>query len=232
MILLIIVLAGFSVSIGEHNLNVKISDIFKSEPSSYTQTLGNTDYGYVIRGGPYGNKDSDVKIAYIIGVHPLEIKSHEAILDVLLSNQNSLKYSYYIYIIKVTRNASDYNNGRINGQLLAYKYAVPDIAAKKFNLVLDVHSNVGDYKEKRFLDVPVNDKTSKDLAFQILNKISWANFYIPPAEEGPTSGPYVILPLIHSGIPTIVYETYRYEPYKITLEHANQLIEAVDHLNL
>jgi hypothetical protein len=233
LIILIIGLAGFSVYIGEHNSNaVQISDVFELEPSSYPQILGNTDYGYVIRGGPYGNKDSEVKIAYIIGVHPLEFKSHEAILDVLLNNQHSLKYSYYIYMIKVTRDASDYNNGRINGQLLAYEYAFPDIEAKKFNLVVDVHSNIGDYKEKRFLDVPVNDNISKDLAYKILNKISWASFYIPPAEKGPSSGPYVILPLIHYGIPTIVYETYRYEPYKLTLEHANQLIEAVDRLNL
>jgi hypothetical protein len=233
LIIVIIGLAGFSVYIGEHNSNaVQISDVFELEPSSYPQILGNTDYGYVIRGGPYGNKDSEVKIAYIIGVHPLEFKSHEAILDVLLNNQHSLKYSYYIYMIKVTRDASDYNNGRINGQLLAYEYAFPDIEAKKFNLVVDVHSNIGDYKEKRFLDVPVNDNISKDLAYKILNKISWASFYIPPAEKGPSSGPYVILPLIHSGIPTIVYETYRSEPYKLTLEHANQLIEAVDRLNL
>ena len=233
VILLIIGLIGFSVYNGENSSKeLQISDFFKFEPSSYTQTLGNTDYGHVIRGGPYGNKDSDVKIAYIVGVHPLEYKSHMAILEALLTHENSFKYSYYIYVVKVTRNASDYNDGRINGQLLAYKYAVPDIVAKKFNLVIDVHSNRGNYKEKRFFDVPLNDKISKNIAFQIINKISWAVFYIPPLEKGPTSGPYVIYPLINSGIHTMVYETYMYEPYKTTLIHANDLIEAVNQLNL
>jgi hypothetical protein len=99
-------------------------------------------------------------------------------------------------------------------------------------LVIDVHSNRGLYKENRFLDVPVKDKISEDIAYQIINKISWITFYIPPIENEPTSGQYVIIPLIKSGIPTIVYETYMYESYETTMKHADDLIDAIDHLNL
>ena len=233
LIVVIFGIIGFSVYYDQFiSDNIQISDSIKFESSPYPEMVGSTDYGYVVRGGPYGNKDSDVKVAYIVGVHPLEYKSHMAILEILLNKKNSLKYSYYIYRIKVTRNASDYNEGRINGQLLAYKYVVPDIVAKKINLVVDVHSNRGVYKENRFLDVPVKDNISEDIAYQIMNKISWITFYIPPLENGPTSGPYVIIPLIKSGIPTIVYETYMYESYETTLKHADDLIDVIDQLNL
>ncbi len=233
LIILIIGLAGLSVYNGEYgSKDIQSSDFLEFEPQSYPTILCSTDYGYVLRGGPYGNRNSDVKVAYIVGVHPMEFNSHLAIFEVMLNRENSLKYCYYIYIVKVTRNAQDYNDGRINGQLLTYEYAVPDIMAKKFSLVVDVHSNRGYYKEKQFLAVPVNDKISESIAFQIINKISWLGFYIPPAEKGPTSGPYVTIPLIKSGIPALVYETYMYEPYETTLEHANDLIDAVDKLSL
>jgi hypothetical protein len=231
LILLIIGLAVFSVYNWEYSSKeIQISDFTTFEPFLSPQTLFSTDYGSVIRVGPYGNRDSDIKVAYIVGVHPLEYNSHKALLEVIISRENALKHCYYIYMIKVTRNASDYNNGRINGQLLANEYAVPDMIDKNIDLVIDVHSNRGFYKEKRFISVPVNDYPSESVAFLIINKISWLVFFIPPDEKGPTSGPYVTIPLIKSGIPAMVYETYMYESYETTLEHTNDLISAVDEL--
>ncbi len=233
LIVLMIVLIVFSVYTVEYNSNKsQISDFQLFEPLTNVKVMGGTDYGYVLRGGPYGNRDSAVKVAYVLGVHPLEFNSHKAILEVIFNRENSLKYCYYIYMVKVTRNASDYNYGRINGQLLASQYAVPDMMAKKFNLIVDVHSNRGFYLEKRFIAVPVKDKTSESIVYLLLNKISWLVFYVPPAEKGPTSGPYVTVPLIKSGVPAIVYETYMYEPYETTLYHANEFISAIDGLAL
>lgn len=231
LILLIIGLTGFSVYNEEYgSKEIHISDFTVFEPLDSPKILYNADYGSVIMGGPYGNRDSDVKVAYIVGVHPLEHNSHKALLEAIICRENTLKHCYYIYLVKVTRNASDYNEGRINGQLLANEYAVPDIMDKNITLVIDVHSNRGFYKEKRFVSVPVNDGSSESIAFQIINKISWLVFYIPPTEKGPTSGPYITVPLIKSGTPAMVYETYMYEPYETTLEHANDLICAVDEL--
>lgn len=232
LILLLFLIIGFSVYLAEYALQDSQLQESLYQPIESPQLLGSTDYGYVVRGGPYGNKSSQVKVAYIIGVHPMEYNSHKAILLAMFSHENSLKYSYYIYMIKVTKNASDYNEGRINGQLLAYNYILPDIMKKNMHLVVDVHSNRGVYKEKRFISIPVNDKISESIAFQIINKVSWLVFYIPPAEKGPTSGPYVTIPLIKSGIPSFVYETYMYEPFEITIKHAEDFINALDHASL
>lgn len=232
LIILLFVIIGFSVYLAEYA--PKVNPIHESsyEPIKSPKILGSTDYGYVVRVGPYGNKSSQVKVAYIIGVHPLEYISHWAILLEMFSHENSLKYCYYIYMIKVTRNASDYDDGRINGQLLAYNFVLPDIMNKNMHLVVDIHSNRGVYKEKRFISIPVNDKISESIAFQIINKVSWLVFYVPPTEKGPTSGPYVTIPLIKSGIPSFVYETYMYEPYETTKKHADDFINAVDQASL
>jgi hypothetical protein len=229
LIILIILLIVFSVY-NEYNNSTEsqISNFQLVESFTNVQVMGSTDYGYVLRGGPYGNSDSPVKIAYIVGVHPMELNSHKAILEAILNRENSFKSCYYIYMVKVTSNATDYNNGRINGQLLASKFAVPDIISKNFSLAVDIHSNRGLYREKRFIAVPVNDQAPESIADKIINKISWLVFYAPPAEKDPTSGPYVTIPLIKSGVPAIVYETYMYETYETTLSHANEFVNAVD----
>lgn len=197
--------------------------------------LGSTDYGNVVKEGPFGNKNSHVKIAYIVGVHPLESNAHNAIIESIKSHNKSLNYCYYIYRVNVTKDAGVYDNGRMNGQLLANKYAIHDIEKNGFQLVIDIHSNRGkyaDYQENRFLAVPVIDDRSKSIASQIINKIPWLVYYIPPKGKGPTSPEYVTNPLIDSGIPSIVYETYMYDPYETTLEHANEFITTVDNIKL
>jgi hypothetical protein len=232
LILLLFVIIGFSVYSTEYAPQFSLIHESIYQPLASPQILGSTDYGYVVRGGPYGNKNSQIKVAYIVGVHPMEQDSHKAIILAMLSNEKSLKYSYYIYMIKVTRNASAYNEGRINGQLLAYNYVLPDIMNKNMSLVVDIHSNKGFYKEKRFISIPINDLISESIAFQIINKVPWLVYYIPPAEKGPSSGPYVSIPLIKSDIPTFVYETYMYEPYETTIKHAQYFINAVDQASL
>ena len=193
--------------------------------------LGKTDYGVVIKSGPYGNPDSGRKIALIVGVHPLEINSHRAIAESLLSLSNSLDCSYYLYSVYVTKDRDLYDNGRMNGQLLAKKYVVEDIKKNNFNLTIDIHSNRGTYQEKRFICIPIDDEKSKSIAFNLKDKISWLVYYLPPKDEGPSSPNYVTVPLIESGTPSMVYETYKYESYFLTLKHASEFILNVDNLN-
>ena len=57
--------------------------------------------------GPFGNTDSDIKIAYSIGMHPLESKAHKALFDTVNSKSSSLNYCYYIYKINVTNYDTD-----------------------------------------------------------------------------------------------------------------------------
>jgi hypothetical protein len=189
--------------------------------------LGNTSEGSVIKVGPYGNQSSPVKIAYIIGVHPLEVKAHQAIFESIVSDDRDLQYCYYIYIINVTRNADNYDKGRLNGQILANKYAVPDIISQKFDLAIDIHSNVGNWKENQFIFSPVKGSASEDIAMKIKQEIPWLTYYVPP---NPTSTSYVTIPLIKAGIPAIIYETYVKDPDKTIKQHAEEFISTVDEL--
>ena len=56
--------------------------------------IGENDLGSVYIHGPFGNVDSEIRIAYVIGMHPLESKSHRALFDDLLTRQN-LNYCYW-----------------------------------------------------------------------------------------------------------------------------------------
>ncbi|EKF85692.1 parallel beta-helix repeat-containing protein [Methanobacterium formicicum DSM 3637] len=190
--------------------------------------LGSTDYGEVVRLGPYGNLMSPVKIAYIVGVHPIEQASHQAMMETIGDYDNSLQYCYYIYHVTVTRDAGDYDKGRMNGQLLANSFVVPDIISKKFQLAIDIHSNVGNWAYTRFVFSPVSGTSSESFAWAIKNGISWLTYFSPP---GQTSPAYVTVPLIQAGIPAILYETYTYEDYGTTRTHANEFARRVDSLS-
>lgn len=202
-----------------------------STPTFSSVVLGKTEYGNVIRDGPYGNASSPHRVAYIVGVHPLEYQSHQAISESVISQNETLKYCYYIYRVNVTQNANDYEKGRSNGQLLANKYLVPDIKNMSMDLVIDVHSNEanGGYQAIRFLYIPQKSEKSEKAALQIKSQTNWLVIYNPPK---PTSPAYVTIPLIKSGIPSMIYETYTYESYNQTLKQAQEIVSLVDKLNL
>jgi len=233
LILLIVIIAsvGLLASSGALNKNNEQIIQLKSLNPPEIKILGENDLGTVIKSGPYGNPDSQSKIAIIVGVHPLEVNSHRAMTASLYSLSKSLNCSYYIYSIHVSKDRYSYNDGRMNGQLLA-KYAVSDIKKSNFDLVVDVHSNRGHYKQKRFICVPIKDNKSKLMASSIENKISWLVYYVPPKDKGPSSPNFVTVPLIQSGTPAVVYETYAYESYDLTVKHASEIISAIDKLNL
>jgi hypothetical protein len=220
------------------NLNPNLSNIIGSNnnpfsPSEETSfsivTLGSTDYGRVTREGPYGNTSSLNKIAIITGVHPQESQSHNAFIKSLQEQNSTLKDCYYVYRVNVTRDVADYEKGRSNGQKLANQYIVPDIKKQDFDLVIDVHSNRGNYERRRFVSVPAGSNTAETVASQLVQKLSWLSIYDPP---NPTSPSYVTIPLIKSGIPAIIYETYGYEPYNQTKKQADQFISVLDKIQI
>ncbi len=196
-----------------------------------TRLLGNDSRGYVQIIGPYGNVNSKVKIAYVIGQHTLENNSHRALYKTITTNKN-LKYLYYIYKVTVTKNPYDYNIGRMNGQLLAQKYVLPHIKSNKYNLVIDVHSNQGTkngggYEKTNFIFAPLNSEKSKIVAEKIISEIPELCYYFPASQ---TSPPYLTNPLVNAGIKTLVYETYLYESSITTLDLIKKLVEKVDAL--
>jgi len=233
-IMLIVMVVGTTTSLSgiSYNYNISDADNYTAGSSvSKVKFLGERDDGFVVRYGPYGNTKSPVKVAYVMGVHPMEVQAHQAMMTAV-TNEQSLKHAYYIYQITVTRDRDDYNQGRIHGQELARDYAVPDIIKEDYDLVVDVHSTRGDYPETRFISVPADDSSSLLLAHLIVSKIPWLVFYRPPFDGGPTSGPYVTIPIINSGTPAMVYETYTYASFNETLDQATEFLRTVDGLSL
>lgn len=191
--------------------------------------LGQTDYGTVTREGPYGNTSSPNRIAYIVGVHPLEYQAHNAMVESVKSKNKSLKNCYYIYRINVTQDADDYDQGRANGQSLAYNFVVPDVKNSSIDLAVDAHSNEGNYQEKWFLFVPGQSEKAESIAYALKSETNWLTVYSPP---NPTSPAYVTIPLIQAGVPAIIYETYTYESVQQTQKHADEMVLLVDQLKL
>lgn len=195
-----------------------------------SKLIGENELGSVYIHGPFGDSDSEVKIAYVIGMHPLESKSHRALFEKLTSKDN-LKYCYYLYNINVADKTSE-SEGRNEGQLLAQEFVRDDIISKKYDLFLDIHSNrgangPGDYKITNFVFAPGFDDESSRFMNEIIDEIDEIVYYAPEFRSSP---PYITEPTAKAGIPTLVYECYSSEPMDLTLELADKLVNAVDGL--
>ena len=225
--LLIILVVVFSVALISSFYLYPTQKTNSSAPTFSIVLLGQAEYGTVTRYGPYGNASSPNRIAYIVGVHPLEYQSHDAIVETIKNSDKSLQNCYYIYKINVTQNPDNYNKGRTNGQNLANRYAIPIIKNDSIKLVIDVHSNEGNYKEKKFLFIPASSEKTQKIAAEIKNKTNWLTIYSPPE---PTSPSYVTIPLIQAGIPAMIYETYTYESVEQTRKQSTELVSIIDNL--
>ena len=180
-----------------------------------------------------GNPNGE-KIAYVVGVHPLEHEVHETLVK-LLPQQNNLNYSYDIYIINVTEDvghygdgSSDNSQGRQNGQNLAYKYVYPKIVNGSYKAAIDVHSNVGAYPYKTFVFSPVNEGSGEKYASDVAGKCENITYYSP---ESTTSGPFLTIPLNEHGIPAFYFEEYSFADQSTKDMHMLELIHAIDNLS-
>ena len=191
-----------------------------------TTHLGNNSLGSVEKIGPYGNANSPVKIAYILGVHPREKGSHEKLEKALLNKSSNLSYCYYIYKINVTKDTTDYDQSRINGQKLAREFAVPNIVNESYNLAVDVHYSNGAWGVASFVFTPnEKDNVSHTLCQDLVQHFTWLSYY---TTEEATSPQYVTGPIENGGVPAIVYEAYTEDTNSTTLEHAKELIDYID----
>ena len=134
--------------------------------------IGENELGTVHLHGPFG--ESDIKIVYLIGMHPMESKAHRGLFETIL-NSNDLNYEYYIYNINVDDIDND-TEGRMNGQLLAQEFVAPHIINEKYNLFLDIHSNKGlngpgTYEKTNFVIAPNFDDESSRFMNEILEDI-------------------------------------------------------------
>jgi hypothetical protein len=192
------------------------------------QVLGNSSLGYVTKDGPYGNTSSSYKVAYILGQHPRESRSHKAVAEAVKENSNSLKYCYYLYYINVTQDTYDFEEGRQNGQNLSYQYIVPDINQGNFSLAVDVHASNGASFDKPYIFVPIDNDASLTIAKNLTSSIKWLYYYELPDYSSPY---YTTIPLIRNGTSSIIFEAYA-EPSSIIGQQCLEFVMAVDHLDL
>lgn len=195
--------------------------------SNGANVIGSTSYGYVEK-EVYGNLSSNKTIVIIVGVHPQENGMHTAVANALASKSASLSKRYVIYKVHVTQNTDDYSKGRMNGQLLAQQFVVPDVSKENPMLVVDIHENHGadsGYEYYRFLYPVSSTAITKTYANEIISAMSFLVTYSPP---NPTSTQYVTVPIANKGISTIIYETYMSDSTAKKNSDANAFISALD----
>jgi hypothetical protein len=152
--------------------------------------------------------------------------------NALEKNSNIDHKKYTLYKVHVNQSASDYSIGRMNGQLLAQKFVVPDVIKDKPDFVFDIHENrytKSGYAYPRFLYPISTDQYTLSIANNIKKGMSFLKIYTPP---NPTSTHYVTEPIAKAGIPTIIYETYINDSIKWKLSDASKFVSIIDNLQL
>ena len=229
---LLILISALSIGI----INVYVPNGNEMNNASYEVIANDSaDPGTVEVIRNIGNPDSK-KIAYVVGVHPLENETHKTLLKIL-PNLDDLNYCYDIYIINVTEGIGSYgegysndnNPGRDNGQDLAFKYVYPEIVNGGYELAVDVHSNIGAYPYKTFVFSPVKESLSVKYAQEVSNNSENISYYAP---ETTTSGPYLTMPLNEHNVPAFYFEEYSFAPQSEKDSHMLELIDLVDNLNI
>ena len=208
------------------------TDIAQVDSTQFeAELVGQNDLGSVHLHGPFGDASSEVRIAYVIGMHPLESKSHRALFDELTS-RDGLKCCYYLYNINVNDKDSE-TEGRLEGQLLAQEFIKDEIIDRGYDLFLDIHSNrgsngPGDYRITNFVFAPGFDERSSVFMNEIIDSMDEIVYYAPEFRSSP---PYITEPTAKAGIPTLVYECYSFEKFEYTCSLASKLVDVVDSLH-
>jgi hypothetical protein len=193
-------------------------------------TLGSTSYGKVLKLSPIGTGKN--KVAIIIGVHPLEVQTHIAMLNAIYALSKSLNNVQITVYDVIVYNGDNYATGRSQGQTLASKYVVPNIGTS-YKLVMDVHGNTGRGGElysgyPNFVFAPLQDTKSNSYASKIANS-KYTNNLFNHYVKG-TSPTYVTIPIAKKGIPTVVYEQYINQANyaKVLYSHAMEVLKAIN----
>jgi len=192
-----------------------------------THVIGSTGYGYVEK-EVYGNQNSKQTIVLIVGVHPEENGIHTAVANALAVKSASLSKRYVIYKVHVTQDINDYTKGRMNGQLLAQQFVVPDVPKENPMLTVDIHENHGansGYEYYRFLYPISSTAITTTYANEIISGMPFLVIYTPPNHTSPE---YVTVPIADKGIPTLIYETYISDSTAKKNSDANAFISALD----
>lgn len=155
----------------------------------------------------YGNPNSDTEIVIVVGMHPREKLAIEPEIEAVKEFAPTQNVKIILYHVNVTKNATDYQLSRANGERLVREFVVPDIEKTSAKAVIISHSHIKGYGEGFYLATPAMDNASVNIAKKIASTSSF-NF-IPTNTSTPlkaTSAIYISKPLADAGYPTFVYE--------------------------
>lgn len=192
--------------------------------------LGSTSYGKVIKIGPFGTGTN--KVAVIVGVHPQEVQSHIAMLNAIGALSKTLNnVQIWVYDV-IVYNGANYSTGRMDGQLLANKFVVPNINTS-FKYVIDTHGNRGTTQYDgypNFVFAPQANPDSVKFANTLVNSVYTSGDLKYHTLTDGTSPAYVTIPIDNKGIPTIVFEQYQNQANyaQVLYQHALQVVNALN----
>ena len=231
LLILIILLFAFAISYLMFN-DSNTSSFSKHEVIANNSSQDNGTVEVIKNvGNPNGKK-----IAYVVGVHPLENDTHRTFLK-LMPTLDNLNYCYDIYIINVTEDFSKYGNllpddepGRQTGQDLALKYVYPKIVNGSYEMAVDVHAHGGaDGEHNTFVFSPVDGSVGESYGRNVSSGSQNISYYNP---NHTTSGPYLTVPLNENGVPAFYFEENSFISKDIKDLHMLELIKGVDNLKL
>ena len=195
--------------------------------------VGNDSTGSVEVIKNLGNPDGK-KIAYVVGVHPLENDTHKTFLNIMPTLKD-LNCCYDVYVINVSEDFSKYGEllpddqpGRQTGQDLALKYVYPKIVNGSYELAVDVHAHGGAYGDHNtFVFSPVSGSKGASLGQNVSGSTQNISYYDP---QFTTSGPYLTVPLNENGVPAFYFEENSFYSQDVKDLHMLELIKEVDNL--
>ena len=171
----------------------------------------------------FGNANSATELVLIAGIHPREPLAIEPEIKAAKEFAKGHDVKFTVYHVNVTKNATDYQASRDNGESLVHDYINPDVNTTNGKAVIISHSHIEGYGEGFYLATPAMDDASVDIAQKIANSSDFN--YFPTNKSQPfkaTSATLVSKPIADAGYPTFVYEI----PENITEEDStNKAIE-------
>lgn len=229
LLLLIVVLMCVFVYLSfssHHEADSNQTDV-EAIVNNTTESLGSVE---VIKN--IGNPDGE-KIAYVVGVHPLENDTHRTLLN-LLPKQADLNKCYDIYVINVSEDFSKYGTlhpddepGRDSGQYLEKQYVYPRVLNGSYKAAVDVHSHGGAYECDTFVFSPVSGGVGEKYSRMVSDACENVSYYDPGYG---TSPPFLTIPLNEHGIPAFYFEENSYFSQDVKDSHMLELIRGVDNL--
>jgi len=152
------------------------------------------------------NKDKQVKLTIIVGMHPRETGSIKSTKNII---KNYTKYKITLYEVELNDKKSfDFETTRARGELLVNREIIPLINSNNTDLVIIPHNHQKGYgADGTWITTNYNDTMSNNIAKQLCYALNWTHYgYNGNNNPQSTSILGVDKPITNNGVPCIVLE--------------------------